>query len=150
MEPISVALLAALAGGAGGELGREAWAGLSALVRRPFRREDTPALAADGEPEADESALARVAEAPEDRARVQVLSAALAARAAQDPEFAAALSAWHDRARQLHTGQGSVSNTISGGTFDGPVIQGRDYHGGITLSATPPPAAGPDPGEARG
>jgi hypothetical protein len=33
LEPISMGLLAALAGGAGGELGRQAWAGLSALVR---------------------------------------------------------------------------------------------------------------------
>ncbi|MET8830924.1 hypothetical protein ABZX40_29240 [Streptomyces sp. NPDC004610] len=149
MEPISVALLAALAGGAGGELGREAWAGLSALIRRPFRRGDAPALTSGGEPEADEGALARVEEVPTDRARVQVLSAALSARAAQDPEFAAALSAWHDRAKHLSTGQGSVSNTMSGGTYNNAVFQGRDYHG-ITMYAAPPPPAAPDPGETRG
>lgn len=40
MEPVSVGLLAALAGGAGGELGRQVWAALSALVRRPFRRDE--------------------------------------------------------------------------------------------------------------
>lgn len=38
MDPISVALLGALAGGAGGELGGQAWTGLTALVRRPFTR----------------------------------------------------------------------------------------------------------------
>ncbi|MGW0712100.1 hypothetical protein ACWD4G_40175 [Streptomyces sp. NPDC002643] len=32
MEPISIALLAALAGGAGGEFGRQTWAGLRAAV----------------------------------------------------------------------------------------------------------------------
>ncbi|MDX6758755.1 hypothetical protein SIN09_04685 [Streptomyces sp. F8] len=38
MDPVSVGLLVALAGGVAGEVGRQAWAGLGALVRRPFGR----------------------------------------------------------------------------------------------------------------
>jgi hypothetical protein len=35
---------------------------------------------------------------------------------------------------------GNVSNTISGGTFRGPVIQGRDFSG-LTFGAVPDPTA---------
>jgi len=34
MDPITIAVLAALAGGVGGEVGRQAWASLTAVVRR--------------------------------------------------------------------------------------------------------------------
>jgi hypothetical protein len=39
---------------------------------------------------------------------------------------------------------GNVSNTISGGSFRGPVMQGRDFTG-LTFGA--PPAAAPRPGD---
>jgi hypothetical protein len=57
LDPVSVGMLAALAGGAGGELGRQAWAALSELVRRPFGRRASAVT--PGEPE-----LVALSEAP--------------------------------------------------------------------------------------
>ncbi|WP_262505012.1 hypothetical protein [Streptomyces sp. TRM68367] len=134
---MSVALLAALAGGAGGEAGRQAWAGLSSLVRRPFRRQDdnsdTPAVSSG------EAERARLTESPGDTARAQALSTALAVRAALDAEFHAGLQRWRDMAEPLDTG--NVQNVITGGS-KGPVIQGRDFSG-ININTPPPGAASP-------
>ncbi|MFD8696419.1 hypothetical protein [Kitasatospora purpeofusca] len=118
MEPIAVGLLAALAGGDGGEVGRHAWEGLGALVRRPN---------GDGAGEAELVALER---APGDVARAHALSTALAVRAALEPEFRAELVHWQEQARSFRTGEGSVRNEISGGTFHGTVSiqQGRDFY----------------------
>jgi hypothetical protein len=140
VDPIAVALLAALAGGAGGEAGRQAWAGLTALVRRPFQRttlegEETRALST-GEVE-----LVRLDQDPDDLVRAQELSTALAARAAVDAAFATELSRWHDEARRVRTGDGDVTNTVSGGTVHGPVLQGRDFSGTIHLGPPSPPAS---------
>ncbi|WP_051970779.1 hypothetical protein [Kitasatospora azatica] len=125
MDPVSVGLLAALAGGAGGELGRDAWAALSALVRRPFRRggadEDGPA-AGSGEAE-----LARLAQNPADQSIAQALSTTLAVRAALDAEFRAVLAAWQDQVQRIPLDDRAVHNTISGGTQHGPALQGRDF-----------------------
>ncbi|MGW3151938.1 hypothetical protein ACWDG1_46610 [Streptomyces sp. NPDC001177] len=142
MDPVSVALLAALAGGAGGEAGRQAWVGLAALVRRPFQRGDADApVVSSGEAE-----LARLEEAPADQARAQALSTALAVRAALDADFHSSLEGWHAQARLVRTGDGTVTNTISGGTFNGLHFMGRDYSG---LSFTTPPAA-TQPGDGDG
>jgi hypothetical protein len=122
-------MLTALAGGAGGELGRQAWATLSDLVRRPFSRES--GALAPGEAE-----FAALSEAPGEPARAEALRSALVARAAEDPEFAAALASWRHRVPALS--EGSVTNTISGGTQYGPVIQGRDFSG-ITFNSPPAP-----------
>ncbi|MFD3622848.1 hypothetical protein ACFWWT_48685 [Streptomyces sp. NPDC058676] len=141
MDPISVALLAALAGGAGGEIGRQAWAGLSALVRRPFRRgqdesPDVPAVSSG------ETELAELEEAPADPARAQALSTALAVRATLDTDFHSGLQRWHEQAKLVRTGDGEVHNTISGGTFHGPALQGRDFSNvSFTTPHLPPPAA---------
>lgn len=124
-------MLAALAGGAGGELGRQAWATLSELVRRPFSRQ--AGAVATGEAE-----LVALSESPGEPARAEALSSALAARAAVDPDFAAALASWRRQAPALR--EGSVTNTISGGTQYGPVIQGRDFSG-ITFNSPPAPPA---------
>jgi hypothetical protein len=124
MDPVSVALLGALAGGAGGEAGRQAWVALSALVRRPFRRDreaDGPAAVTG------EAALSRLSGCPDDLDCAQHLSAALASRAAADDSFAVDLRRWHDSARLLQIRKDSISNEISGGSFSGPVIQGRDF-----------------------
>ncbi|WP_413756320.1 hypothetical protein [Streptomyces sp. MMBL 11-3] len=135
MDPVSLGLLAALAGGAGGELGREAWAGLTALVRRPFRRgEDGTAptpVVSSGEPE-----LTRLAQDPDDESGAHALSTALAVRAALDSDFHTALVAWLRQAEAVRTDEGTVRNTISGGTQYGPVLQGRDY-AGLTFTAAP-------------
>ncbi|MGV9315505.1 hypothetical protein ACWDR0_25475 [Streptomyces sp. NPDC003691] len=68
-----------------------------------------------------------LSETPGEQARAEALSGALAARAAVDPEFAAALDSWRGRVPALV--EGSVTNTVSGGTQHGPVIQGRDFSG---------------------
>ena len=130
MDPVSVGVLAALAGGAGGELGRQAWATLSELVRRPFGRQA-------GAPAPGEAELVALGEAPGEPARAEALSGALAARAAVDPEFAAALDSWRGRIPALT--EGSVINTVSGGTQYGPVIQGRDFSGITFNSPAGPP-----------
>ncbi|MEU6225373.1 hypothetical protein [Streptomyces sp. NPDC047042] len=139
MDPISVTLLAALAGGLGGEAGRQAWQGLTALVRRPFQRGDTegdpgaivPAVSS-GEPE-----LTALAQAPNDTARAHALSTALAVRAVLDAEFARRLEEWSVHARQAGEQDSVVHNEISGGTYrNSPVIQGRDISG-VTFN-TPP------------
>ncbi|MEG3626862.1 hypothetical protein [Streptomyces poriticola] len=143
MDPISIGLLAALAGGVGGELGRQAWAGLSALVRLPFRRGQADADAprvSTGEPE-----LTALGQAPDDRARAQALSAALAARASLDPGFDSRLRQWHEGARLIPTEVGDVRNSISGGSQYGPVLQGRDFSG-ISFSTQPPPPPAPEGG----
>ena len=136
MDPVSVGLLAALAGGAGGEVGRQAWAGLSALVRRPFPRgEDTAGGLAVSSGEAE---LTRLEEVPTDPARALVLSAALAARAAADSGFQAGLQQWCEQAKLTRTGEGDVHNEISGGSFRGPTVQGRDFSG-VSFTTSPPP-----------
>ncbi|MFF7358584.1 hypothetical protein ACFZA1_39090 [Streptomyces filipinensis] len=138
MDPVSVGLLVALAGGAGGELGRQAWAGLTALVRRPFRRdagEEAPAVSSG------EAELARLEQDPTDQQQAQALSTALAVRAALDPDFRTGLQAWQEQANLVSTGDGTVHNTISGGTQHGPVLQGRDFSGLSFTTSAPAPSA---------
>ncbi|MGW9024951.1 hypothetical protein ACWGQ5_12085 [Streptomyces sp. NPDC055722] len=145
MDPVSVGLLAALAGGAGGEVGRQAWAGLSALVRRPFRHGDGRGRApvvSSGEAE-----LVRLAEDPGDQGRAQALSTALAVRAALDEDFRTGLVSWQEEARLVRTGDGAVTNTISGGTQNGPVVQGRDFTNLTFTTPPPPPLSADAPGD---
>ncbi|MER6470377.1 hypothetical protein [Streptomyces collinus] len=146
MDPISAGLLAALAGGVGGELGRQVWAGLGVLVRRPFQRDDDggqlPAAACLGEAE-----LVRLEEQPADLARAQALSSALAVRAAVDMDFHARLQQWLTQATALvHSRNGETRNEISGGTFHGPVLQGRDFSGASFATRTQPSPPAPSSG----
>ncbi|MEW1642654.1 ATP-binding protein [Streptomyces sp. NPDC091219] len=139
MDPVSVGLLASLAGGAGGEVGRQVWTGLTTLVRRPFRHGEDGA----GGPGTGEDELMRLQLAPGDGDRAHALSTALAVRAALDPDFATALAAWHEQARLVRTGDGAVNNTISGGSFHAPVLQGRDFSD-ITFDTPTPTPPSPD------
>ncbi|MEW2625420.1 hypothetical protein [Streptomyces sp. NPDC048106] len=134
MDPVSVGLLTALAGGAGGELGRQAWAGLGELVRRPPRRGAAPDGAPDGSGAAEP---ARPARDPGDAAAARALSTALAERSAADAEFGELLRRWDESARRASRAGGDVHNSVSGGTHSAPVIQGRDFSG-ITFTGTPP------------
>ncbi|MFE9606453.1 hypothetical protein [Streptomyces hokutonensis] len=134
MDPVSVGLLASLAGGAGGEVGRQVWAGLTTLVRRPFHRGDDN----EGGPGPGEDELARLQQAPGDGTRAHALSTALAVRAALDPDFATALAAWHQQAKLVRTGDGTVNNAISGGSYYAPVLQGRDFPDTTFNSPAPP------------
>ncbi|MFH9941813.1 hypothetical protein ACH4OT_21140 [Streptomyces murinus] len=127
-------LLTALAGGAGGELGRQAWTGLGELVRRPFRRGGAvgpEGSAPEGSaPEGSgEAELARLARDPGDAAAARALSVVLHRRAAADAEFEERLRRWDEAARRISLTGGDVHNSISGGTFSAPVIQGRDFTG---------------------
>lgn len=150
VDPISVGLLAALAGGFGGEAGRQVWASLRDLVSRPFGRakgtQGTPAVSS-GEPE-----LTALIHAPGETERAHALSTALAVRAAVDPDFAAALDAWSQQARHVDTAGHGVRNEISGGTQFGPVVQGRDFSQ-LTFNTAPPPqgqaTTGPDSGSSH-
>jgi hypothetical protein len=136
-------LLAALAGGAGGELGRQAWAGLSDLVRQPFHRTPDRAEGAPdaGELASGESEMAALEQAPDDRGRALALRDALAVRAAADEGFAEALEQWHRRTVEA-TGPGTVNNSVRGGVQHGPILQGRNF-GNISFTATPVEPAGP-------
>lgn len=84
MEPIPVALLGAIAAGAGGDDGPAAWDALAALVRRASPRSGT----------AGDAAFTALETAPHDPRRAEALSQALAARAHMDPEFGTALAEW--------------------------------------------------------
>lgn len=128
MDPITAAALAALAGSIGSEAGRQAWQGLTALVRRPFGQATPPGAEGDGTPQvrSGELEVAALEAAPDDVASAQALATALGVRAALDGEFRAQLDAWWQQARAIHPG-GDVHNSISGGTQHGPVFQGRDF-----------------------
>lgn len=135
MDPITAATLAALAGGLSGEAGRHAWQGLSALVRRPFRRGGSAEGPAD-EPgvSTGELELASLENDPADPERAQALATALGVRAALDGEFRRLLEEWREQAPSISTSE--VHNHISGGTQSGPVLQGRDFSS-ITFNVPP-------------
>ncbi|WP_327750009.1 hypothetical protein [Streptomyces europaeiscabiei] len=101
------------------------WEALRGLVRRP-------APGDSAEPE-----LAAFEESPADPRLARALIAALVQRAAQEAAFGAALERWGDIAEDEGGRVGRVTNTISGGTFQGSVIQGRDIHGVNVFNAQP-------------
>jgi hypothetical protein len=145
MDPITVgAVLVAVATGVSEALGGQLWAGVVALVRRPWhsgkgRGGELPA-ASPGEAE-----LAALQAAPGDQQKAVALAEVLLARADGDPGFGQALREWWEQAAPVREKTGDVTNTISGGTFNSPVLQGRDFTG-LTFGA--PPAA-PRPGDAE-
>ncbi|WP_308381401.1 hypothetical protein [Streptomyces sp. OfavH-34-F] len=127
MDAITAAALTAMAGSVGTDAGRQAWQGLTALVRRPFRRAPSADTDSAGEPaiSSGERELAELEREPADPLRAQALATALGVRAALDGEFRDLLDAWWREARE-RTG-GEVSNSVSGGTQNAPVLQGRDF-----------------------
>jgi hypothetical protein len=138
MDPATLgAVLLAVISGASGELGTQLWAGVWALVHRPFRRR-APAGQAAATPSAGNAELAALEQNPADEQRAAALAEVLIARASADIEFRQALQSWWDQARTLRTGDGNITNTISGGTQQGPVLQGRDF-GDVTFGAAPVP-----------
>jgi hypothetical protein len=135
VDPISASVLLALAGGAGGEMGRQAWAGLATLVRRPFTRHQhgSDQLSKLLQPVASgEAELAALQAAPGDAASAEALSEVLMARAKIDQRFHAELQDWWRQAQLIVTREGSVHNLISG-SVHGPVLQGRDFSGPISF-----------------
>lgn len=137
MDPISVAALAALAGGVSGEAGKQAWTALRALVRRPFRGRGAEGATAPSTVSSGESELAALTLRPSDPVRARQLSDALTARATHDADFREGLERWWTTAESA-VAAGDVHNSVSGGTQHGPVVQGRDFSN-ITFTTPPPP-----------
>jgi hypothetical protein len=149
MDPVTIgAVLAAIVGGAGGALGTQLWSGVSALVRRPFRRAHAVGEAAAALPSGS-AELVALEQAPGDEQRAIALAEVLVARADADSEFGEVLQAWWGQASQLCI-DGDVTNRISGGTFHGPVLQGRDFPGLTFGSSAAQPAASPAPDDGAG
>jgi len=135
MDPVTLgAVLLAVISGASGELGTKLWAGVEALVRRPFRHR-APADQTTTAPLTGNAELAALEQNPANEERARALAEVLIARASTDVDFGQALQNWWQQARILHIGD-RTTNTISGGTQRGPVLQGRDF-GNITFGATP-------------
>jgi hypothetical protein len=132
MDPItlSVVLLAVVTGAseaAGGQL----LSALASLIRRPWHRKASPS---------GEAELEALQASPDDQRKALQLAEVLLARSSADAEFGQGLQSWWVQAEPLRASAGDVTNTISGGTQHGPVLQGRDF-GDITFG-TPTP----DPG----
>jgi hypothetical protein len=142
MDPVTLgAVLLAVVTGASEALGGRLWAGVAALVRRPLqRKQDQAAVVSSGKSE-----LAALQQFPGDRGKAVALAEALLARAGADADFGRALAGWWEQAEPVRASIGNVTNTISGGTQQGPVLQGRDFSN-LTFGAAPapPPAAQPD------
>lgn len=98
MDPVAIgAVLAAIASGVGEGLGGQLWAGVRALVSRPFHRPPGP----HADAVTDGSAwLVALGQHPADQGSAVALAEVLLARAADDGEFAQALAAWWDQARR--------------------------------------------------
>ncbi|MDX3760102.1 MULTISPECIES: hypothetical protein [Streptomyces] len=141
MDPITTTALTALASTLGSEAGRQTWQGLTALVRRPFDRAAAQGTQDDGTPQVSSGELevAALEGDPANPMRAQALAAALGVRAALDGEFRVLLDEWWQRAQASSSG-GDVHNTISGGTQNGPVLQGRDFSS-LTFNMTGPTAS---------
>lgn len=147
MDPVTIgAVLAAVAGGAGGALGSQVWARLSALVCRPYRRAHASGESTAGVP-SGLAELAALEQSPADEQRALALAEVLVARADADSGFLEGLQAWWEQASQIRIGR-DVTNTVSGGIQYGPVLQGRDFSG-LTFGSpavprSAPPAPDPD------
>jgi len=126
MDSISLgAVLLAIASGAAGGLGGQLWEGVSELVRRPIHRNNRADTTIQLSNEEDELVALKQGQGGE--ARATALAIALLSRAAEDAMFAKDLERWSTRANRAIADAGTVSNTISGGKQQGPVIQGRDF-----------------------
>jgi hypothetical protein len=136
MDPVAMgAVLLAIVTGASEALSGQLWAGVTALVRRPFHRK----VVAGSLVPSGESELAALQQAPGDEQKAVALAEVLLARAGADPGFEQALKTWWKQAAPVRAKIGTVTNTISGGTQYGPVLQGRDFSG-ITFTTPPAPA----------
>ncbi|AGS72314.1 hypothetical protein [Streptomyces collinus] len=128
MDPITAAALAALAGSLGSEAGRQVWQGLTALVRRPFGGASAQGTQDDGTLQVSSGELeaAALERDPANPMHAQALATCLGVRAALDGEFRGLLNEWWQQAQAISL-RGDVQNSISGGTQNGPVLQGRDF-----------------------
>ncbi len=141
MDPVTIgAVLLAVITGTSEALGGQLWAGVVSLVRRPLRcggSVGSEVSVASGEAE-----LAALQQAPAQQ-KAAALAERLLARAVADAEFGQALHEWWERVEPVRAQLGvTVTNTISGGTQHGQVLQGRDFSN-IHFGASPPTAPSP-------
>jgi hypothetical protein len=148
VDPVTVGVvLLAVVTGVSEALGDRLWDGLVSLVRRPFhgKKASGGGAAAVSSGEAELLALRK---SPDDQKAV-ALAGALLARAESDADFGRALTQWWAQAGPVREKIGNVTNTISGGTQYGPVLQGRDFTN-LTFGAAPAslaPPKDPDAGQ---
>lgn len=146
VDPVALgAVLLAVVTGVSEALGGQLWAGVVSLIRRPLRRRTTPQGNAAPVP-SGEAELVALQLAQDDRQKAVALAQVLLARADADEGFRQALVSWWEQAAPVRASIGSVTNTISGGTQYGPVLQGRDFSN-VTfgVSPAPPPVRPKDP-----
>ncbi|MFD8864788.1 MULTISPECIES: hypothetical protein [unclassified Streptomyces] len=138
MDPLTAGALIAVVSGAGGEAGRRALEGLSALSRRVLRRGAAdPGADPAGDPGADPAGDGEPVTIPyDDPEQLRRLAELLVERARQDPELSRDLAAWMSRYGTPSGEAGAVHNSVSGDArITGPVIQGRDFHGPISFGS---------------
>ncbi|GAA0925173.1 hypothetical protein [Nonomuraea longicatena] len=104
---VVAAVISALLGGAAGEVGRSAWSSLTGLVRRRF---------------GDGSAEAAALESAESADSQRVIDL-MVERGGADPVFGETLTTWARETQPLLGQTIHNTNTITGGTQTGPVIQ---------------------------
>jgi hypothetical protein len=142
MDPVSLAaVLVAVVTGASEALGGQLLTGLASLVRRPWRLKTDEANPAALPPE--EAELKALQDSPQDQQRAVALAETLLARSQADGEFAQALEQWWACAEPVRVSIGDVTNTISGGTQHGPVLQGRDFTN-LSFGASPASPTAPE------
>jgi hypothetical protein len=131
MDPITLSVvLLAVVTGASEAVGGQLLSGLASLIRRPWHRKALPS---------GEAELTALRESPDDQRKALRLAEVLLARSEADAEFGQGLQSWWVQAGPLRDSAGDVTNTISGGTQHGPVLQGRDFSN-ITFGTPTPPA----------
>ena len=139
-------MLLAVVTGASEALGGQLWAGIVSLVRSPWRGKRTAgeiAVVKSGEAQ-----MLALQESPADRQKAVALAEVLLARAETDPWFGQALQEWWKQAEPVRDKIGDVTNTVSGGTQYGPVLQGRDFTD-LTFTMSPAPTQPKDPDSGR-
>ncbi|MEU4039771.1 hypothetical protein [Streptomyces collinus] len=145
-EVIGSEFLGGLAATFGEEWGRRLAERLGGMLRRAAGR----ANGQDPEAETDlaetgEDQLETLTQDPGNVRAAEELNARLIQRCVLDAEFAAELRAWHTEAKRLVAH--NVHNTISGGTFHAPVVQGHAVT--QTFGVAPWNAPAPDGGHTR-
>ena len=111
MDPVTIgAVLLAIVSGASGQLGSELWAGVGALVRRPFRcQAPADGISAARASSAGDAQLAAFERDPADERRAMALAEVLVARADADAEFRRALEDWWKQASPIRASEGNVT-----------------------------------------
>jgi hypothetical protein len=147
MDPVALgAVLLAVVTGASEALSGQLWTGLASLVRHSKRR--TAASAGQPRASSGKTELVALQQLPNEQ-RAVALAEVLLARASVDSQFEDGLKEWWAQAKPVRTSIGNVSNKISGGTQQGPVLQGRDFTD-LNFGAAATPAASPPEGPKTG